>query len=93
MNKLICLDYDGTFTEFPDLMFLIIDYCKKHNIEIILTTMRMESEMDNGLEQIKKEIPVYFTSRKAKKDYLKSLGIYPTIWIDDNPLWIYKDAI
>ena len=89
--KTICLDYDGTFTEFPDLMYLIINYCKKNNIRIILCTMRYESETDDGLKKIRELIPIYFSSRQPKADFLlKTYNIAPDIWIDDQPNFIYN---
>lgn len=90
--KIICLDYDGTFTEFPDLMFMIIEYCNKHNMKCILATMRYEEEKDEGLKKIEEKIKIYYTGRKAKKDFLALYDVYPTIWIDDKPEWIYKDS-
>ncbi len=91
--KTICLDYDGTFTEFPELMNMIIDYCARKDIKCILATMRYEEEKDGGLMDIEKVIDVYYTGRKAKADYLKEKGIEPSIWIDDKPYWLYKDAL
>lgn len=89
---MICLDYDGTFTKYPDLCNLIIDYCKKKNIECILATMRSEKERDDGLAEIEKKIKVYYTNRKAKALFLAELQIYPDVYIDDNPMWLYKDG-
>jgi len=90
--KTICLDYDGTYTEFPYLMHMIIEYGSKHNVKVILATMRYPEEIDDGLKELQKKIDVYFTSRKAKQNYLLLQGIKPDIWIDDNPKWIVFDA-
>jgi hypothetical protein len=91
--KTICLDYDGTFTELPDLMFMIIEYCSKNNIKCILATMRYDYEKDAALQKIEEKIKVYYTGRKAKKEFLECYGIYPSVWIDDNPEWLYKDSL
>lgn len=91
--KIICLDYDGTYNKFSELMNIIIDYCEKKNIKCILATMRFDYEKDDGLMELEKKIKIYYTGRKAKSEYLKCCGIIPDIWIDDNPIWIYKDSI
>lgn len=92
--KLLCLDYDGTITALPELCEYIIDKARALNIAVIICTMRYEHEEDSGLAQLKQKysIPVYYTGRKAKRDYLVALGIVPTIWLDDNPIWIITDA-
>jgi hypothetical protein len=90
--KIICLDYDGTYTEFPYLMRMIIEYGNLHNIKVILATMRYPEEADIELKELQKTIDVYFTSRKAKGAFLHNLGILPDIWIDDNPWFITQDA-
>jgi hydroxymethylpyrimidine pyrophosphatase-like HAD family hydrolase len=90
--KTICLDYDGTYTELPELMNMIIDYGSKHNIQVILATMRYPEEIDDGLKELQKKIDVYFTCRNAKQNYLLLQGINPDIWVDDSPKWIVFDA-
>jgi hypothetical protein len=89
----ICLDYDGTYTTFPELLNLIVDYCKSKNYKVILATMRYESEKDAGLSEIEnKGVTIYYTNRKAKIPYLNSLGIYPDLYVDDNPKWLLIDS-
>jgi len=35
---------------------------------------------------------VVFTGRQAKRAFAEALGIFPDVWIDDNPHWIGEDA-
>lgn len=90
--QLICLDYDGSYTEFQMLFKLIINYCLNHDIEVIMCTMRYEYEKDSELRFLETEIRVYYTGRKAKELYLKELGVFPSLWIDDQPIFILNDA-
>jgi DNA-binding LacI/PurR family transcriptional regulator len=91
--KIICLDYDGSYTEFPELFNDIIIKCKAFGYTVIMATMRHENEKDSGLEYIETIVDkLIFTGRKAKKTHLESIGIKPDLWIDDNPKWILNDA-
>ena len=90
--KLICLDYDNTYTEFKSLCDMIIDKQSEFGYKVIMCTMRKPNETNEELEKLEKRINVHYSSRQAKRDFLKSIGIEPSIWIDDNPLWIYNDG-
>jgi len=91
--KLICIDYDDTFTAAPDLFKYFIIKAKELGYKVIGCTMRRESEIDEGVQQLQDLVDkLYFTNRKAKKSYLSALRIYPQIWIDDMPEWIFTDA-
>lgn len=90
--KIICLDYDKTYTDFKLLCDLIIDKQTEFDYKVILCTMRYPSESTDCLNELSKRIDVYYSSRQAKKDYLKNLEIYPNIWIDDCPEWIIRNG-
>ena len=93
MQKLICLDYDGSYTEFTDMFDLIIKHCREKNYKVIMCTMRYPIEKDIHLTALESKLDgLYFTSRKAKEPFLKELGIIPNLWIDDKPYWLYKDG-
>jgi DNA-binding LacI/PurR family transcriptional regulator len=95
MLKTICIDYDGSFTDFPELFDRIIRSCKGLGYCIILATMRYPDEEDHGLKFIKEQygIDIIYTSRLAKKPFLACRNIHPDLWIDDQPEWIIHDAI
>lgn len=93
-KKVICIDFDGTYSEYPDLWDEVIRKMRDKGIKVIGCTMRFESETVPELERLKKAVnEMYFTGRKAKKPFLEGMHIFPEIWIDDNPEWIYTDAI
>ena len=87
---IIALDYDGTYTADPVLWDGFIGYAKAAGHTVVMATMRHEPE-----EPIEHEVDcrVIYTGRQAKRAYLAAFGIAPQIWIDDNPFWIYQDAL
>jgi hydroxymethylpyrimidine pyrophosphatase-like HAD family hydrolase len=93
-KKLICFDYDGTYTDFPELMDTVLRRANMLDYRCILCTMRYPDEEDMYIASIADKFEaVYFTGRLAKQPYLKELGIEPDLWIDDEPKWIVTDAI
>ena len=91
--KIICLDYDGSYTEFPELFDMIISESIGNNYKVIMTTMRYKEEADEVLKKLENRIDVYYTGRKAKGKYLLDLGIHVDLYIDDKPFWIYQDVL
>lgn len=93
-RKLICIDYDGTYTEAPEVFDIFIKALKNRGYRVIICTMRYAEETDEDLIYLLTLVDkIYFSGRKAKKPYLASLGIYPQIWIDDMPEFILGDAL
>lgn len=91
--KIICLDYDGSYTEFPELFDMIIEKSQALGYRVIVATMRCESEEDAGLRTFyKKNISVFYTGRQAKLPWLLKFGIKPDLWIDDNPKWLFENG-
>lgn len=92
---LISIDYDETYTLDEDFWSSFISLAIGKGHEVICCTMRHSTHEESMevIESIGKFCPVYFSGRKAKRDYLRRLGILPDVWIDDVPEWIYKDAI
>jgi peptidoglycan/xylan/chitin deacetylase (PgdA/CDA1 family) len=84
---IIALDYDGTYTADPAMWDAYIKIAKARGHEVLIATMRFESEPVNV-----KGVRVIYTGRKAKAPFLRDLGIEPAIWIDDNPCFIYAGA-
>ena len=90
---LICIDYDETFTADPEFWRLVIGLAQHRDHEVVCATMRYRHEGDEILKVFENlGVPVIFTGRKAKADYVKGAGIYPDIWIDDNPIWLLHDS-
>jgi hypothetical protein len=93
LRKIICIDYDGTYTAMPELINSIIVKCRELDYIIYLATMRYENEVDdNFIELMAKVDKTIFTGRQAKLYYLLSIGIKPDLWIDDNPTWLLTNS-
>jgi len=64
--------------------------------QVFCVTMRYEKTENDYVEfcLLKKVNKIIYTNRKAKKlEFNKQCGMNPDIWIDDNPDWLYEDAI
>lgn len=86
---IIVLDYDRTYTADKDLWDKFIKLCKLKGHKVICLTMRRYPE-----EQIlDMPIDITYTDRQAKKRYADENGIAVDIWIDDNPAWLFEDAL
>lgn len=88
---IIALDYDKTYTRDKEMWDKFIRMALYHGHKIICLTMRRYPE-----EQIKdmfEGIEITYTNRKAKKRYADEHGILVDIWIDDNPAWLFEDAL
>ncbi len=93
-QQIIALDYDGSYTKFTALFDMIIEKSIDDGNRIIMATMRRPEESTELLDKLKEKIEVYYTSREAKVSYLRdNHSIYPDLWIDDNPHWIYNDSL
>lgn len=91
---LISLDYDGTYTEAPEMWDEFIHNAITHGHEIIVVTMRYDNE--EGIE-VKyylesKVSQIIFTGRQGKREFLRNLNLEPDIWIDDQPEYILNHA-
>jgi hypothetical protein len=90
---LIAIDFDGTITEDIQCFYELKKTFEFYHHEIIIVTMRYLEEEEYFLNRFKQEgIKVIYTGRKAKLDFLSNMNIFPDIWIDDNPKWIYEDS-
>ena len=88
---LISLDYDGTYTADPELWLDFVKHAQSNGHTVICVTMRYPHENNVDL-RLTALVNVMYTSRKAKKQFARTQGVVPTIWIDDNPEWLFDDA-
>lgn len=93
-EMLIALDYDGTYTLDPDFWNEFIKMVISKGHKIICATMRYDNQLESSdvLNSLGKSCQVIFTGRNAKKEFLANINIYPDVWIDDNPMWLYTDG-
>ena len=91
---LICLDYDNTYTLDPQFWdgFIIVSQARGHSVMVATMRSQLEGKMVE-VDLASKVDNIIFTDRKAKRPYLKKLGIFPDVWIDDIPEFISNDAV
>ena len=91
---LICLDYDNTYTLDPTFWDAFIVVSKSSGHSVILATMRYPHEGGPVVMDLEGKVDdIIFTNRKGKRQYLKSLNVFPDVWIDDMPEFVVYDAV
>ena len=85
----IALDYDGTFTEDPDMWEDFIQACEIRGHSVSIVTMRYDHEDEHLLDF---KIPIIYTGRRAKKVFCNLNKIFFDVWIDDSPEWLFNDS-
>lgn len=90
---LIALDYDDTFTRDPLGWQSVCAILKVRGHTIVGATMRNHFEAKD-INPIYLEIctEIYFSNREAKRAFLAREGVFPDVWIDDNPEFICYSA-
>lgn len=92
---IISLDYDETYTRDPKAWDQFIQVMRRAGHKVYCVTMR-SSDLHESLEVMHdlngKVNAIFFTGRKAKKDFMYSQGINVDVWIDDQPGFIIMDA-
>lgn len=77
----IALDYDGTFTEDPELWTRFVHTAVSCGQEVRIVTYRPQ------LPGHALDVPcdVIYTRGNQKRPYCKGVGFDPGVWIDDMP--------
>ena len=96
----IAIDYDDTYTLDPEFWDGVIASANRCGHEILFVTMRPENKLINPppedhdgcfVDLTFKGCRVYYTNCAAKRKYMEFMGIYPDVWIDDNPKYVEND--
>ena len=91
---IISIDFDGTYTTDPYVWDRFIEIARMAGHTVYCVTMRYPSEGGDVIDSLQHKVDkIIFTSRKNKIGHMYALGINVGIWIDDNPNWIYQDAL
>ena len=91
---LIALDYDETYTCDPEFWDMVISAANYRGHSVICATMRHEHEGAEVVAALGRKVKkIIFTGRKAKYKCVTDAGYYPSVWIDDQPLFITTDAL
>lgn len=91
-RKVVALDYDDTLTSNPYAWLAVAAILHNGGFDVYIVTYRYDNaEESSELEYLKHYdyiSGIVFTGRKAKDATCRKLGIYVSIWIDDNPITI-----
>jgi len=91
-RKIVALDYDDTLTSNPYAWLAVAAILRNSGFDVYIVTYRYDNaEESTELEYLKHYdyiSGIVFTGRKAKDKTCRDLGIYVSIWIDDNPITI-----
>lgn len=88
---IIALDFDLTYTRDPELWNDFIKQSQSRGHEVFCVTMRYPEEKFDIEDSIGKLCKIIYTKRFSKLQFVNDIGIYPDIWIDDNPYYIIGD--
>ncbi|MGD9682614.1 MAG: HAD family hydrolase [Candidatus Obscuribacterales bacterium] len=90
----IALDYDGTFSAEKSGWLEFIDSFTMRGHKIYIVTYRNEIDKNEEFDQLYwwKDVSTIYTDGKAKRQFVRELGIEIDIWIDDRPETILEDS-
>lgn len=89
----IALDYDGTASRDVRAFMSIIDVLHACGHKVMIVTMRTPVEASAIPWALTQKVEVFATSRKAKRQFMADRQIMVDIWIDDQPEFVYTDAL
>jgi hypothetical protein len=89
----IGLDYDETYTRDPELWNGLITHARMRGHMIYVVTMRADSIEERVPPHVAMRVHgVYYTDRRAKRDFMTRRGILIDVWIDDCPVFVDTSA-
>lgn len=91
----IAIDFDETYSCDPAAWDQVIDVFRSRGHNVYIVTMRKADpwESTEVLHYLDGKVDgIFFTGRKAKKNFMYDLGIHISVWCDDNPSFILLDA-
>ncbi len=92
--KVVAVDFDETISDNPGTWLSVMRALELGGYTVYVVTWRSPTTAPEDLQfLVDKGYKIYYTSFKAKQEYMASLGIEVAIWIDDNPFAILNDAV
>ena len=82
----VAMDIDRTFTAAPEAWLKVIVILRDAGFKPIFVTGRQDTDTaDFDRIGIPRDSTVFFTNGTPKREYMQSLGLNVSIWIDDDP--------
>ncbi len=92
--RVVAVDFDETISDNPGTWLSVMRALELGGYTVYVVTWRSPTTAPEDLQfLVDKGYKIYYTSFKAKQEYMASLGIEVAIWIDDNPFAILNDAV
>lgn len=89
----VALDWDDTYTRDPQMWNDIIGIMQHAGHTVYCVTMRAAAEGRAVKEALESRVDgIFFTARRAKRDFMNSRGINIDVWIDDSPAFVLMNA-
>ena len=90
----ISLDFDGTYTEAPELWNRFIAQFRNAGHKVYCITMRKPEECADVESSLSNRVDaIHYTSREGKISYCLKHGLKVDVWIDDQPHFITGGAL
>ena len=84
---LFAIDYDGTYSADPALWEQFATNALANGHDVIICTGRAFRP------EVSTTLLVYCSGGQAKAEYLASEGVFPDVWIDDDPASVVEDDL
>lgn len=90
---ILALDFDNTYSRDPVMWNAVIGMMQHAGHTVYCVTMRTPEEGRPVRESLENHVDgIFFTSRKAKRDFMNARQIMVDVWIDDQPAFVLMDA-
>ena len=91
--KVVAVDFDETISDNETGWVKVLELLEKIGYHVVICTWRTPDTYPEDLKfLVDKGYTEFYTSLRAKREYMKEQGIEVAIWIDDNPWAVDNDA-
>lgn len=85
-KNLLAVDFDDTISARPTLWLEVLETFRNFNFDVVVVTYRQPNCDPEDLQfLVDRGFQVIYTGQKAKRPFLKELGLFPSVWVDDTP--------
>lgn len=89
---IIAFDFDNTISKDANGFCSIMKLMESRGHKVVVVTGRKSTTYPEDLSFLKRMgFDVYFTEHKAKREYMRGIGIEVEVWVDDLPESVLND--
>ena len=94
----IAIDYDGTITRDIKGFAVILIWLLMRKHTVVIITQRSEEQGDDVVKFVDElkpdhDVPIVWSSGKAKQVAAIEAGYFVDVWVEDNPLSIFEPLV